>query len=183
MLDTSPAQLRKWDESGELRPSRRTRGGTRYYAVADLLAKGAGGGDDDDVTVCYAWVSGLGQAGELERQREALEAHSALKGWVARVVLDDGEGPPLRVLVDLLVYRRAERVLILDGLDMPPLGAAWLVALCGAEGIELLAVAPEAETGVEPEPEERVQVDPVPRVAAALELESVAATWQPSLMG
>jgi putative resolvase len=54
MLGTSPAQLRKWDVSGDLRPARRTRGGTRYYAVADLVSTAPGVVADDAVTVCYA---------------------------------------------------------------------------------------------------------------------------------
>ena len=37
LLGTTPAQLRRWEATGELVPARKTRGGTRYYTVADLL--------------------------------------------------------------------------------------------------------------------------------------------------
>ena len=37
-LGTKPDTLRKRDRTGELLPTRKTRSGTRYCAVADLLA-------------------------------------------------------------------------------------------------------------------------------------------------
>ena len=37
ILGSTPAQLRQWEATGELLPARKTRGGTRYYATADLL--------------------------------------------------------------------------------------------------------------------------------------------------
>ena len=36
ILGTTPGQLRKWETSGELLPTRKTRGGTRYYAMSEL---------------------------------------------------------------------------------------------------------------------------------------------------
>ena len=35
MLGTKPDTLRKWERTGELLPTRKTRAGTRCYAVAD----------------------------------------------------------------------------------------------------------------------------------------------------
>ena len=35
-LGTTPGQRRKWETYGELLPTRRTRGGTRYYAMSEL---------------------------------------------------------------------------------------------------------------------------------------------------
>ena len=40
LLGCSVSTLRKWEASGELIPARKTAGGTRYYAVADLLGLG-----------------------------------------------------------------------------------------------------------------------------------------------
>ena len=37
LLGTEPATLRKWEKTGELLPARKTKGGTRYYNVAELL--------------------------------------------------------------------------------------------------------------------------------------------------
>ena len=53
LLGTTPDTLRKWEVSGELLPKRKTKGGTRYYDVAELLNLG----DEDAPTVCYARVS------------------------------------------------------------------------------------------------------------------------------
>ncbi len=38
ILGSSPAQLRKWELTGELLPARKTKGGTRYYDINSLLA-------------------------------------------------------------------------------------------------------------------------------------------------
>ncbi len=52
MLGTTPRTLRQWDPTGELVPAHKTKGGTRYYAVADLLAVG----DENAPTIGYARV-------------------------------------------------------------------------------------------------------------------------------
>ena len=61
MLGTTPGTLRKWEETGELLPARKTRGGTRYYAVADLLKLG----DTDAPAIGYAHVSSHEQKADL----------------------------------------------------------------------------------------------------------------------
>ncbi len=35
LLGTTPDTLRKWESTGELLPKRKTKGGTRYYDVAE----------------------------------------------------------------------------------------------------------------------------------------------------
>ena len=71
MLGTKPDTLRKWERTGELLPTRRTRAGTRYYAVADLLAIK----DEGAPTIAYARVSSHDQKADLDRQHEVLEAY------------------------------------------------------------------------------------------------------------
>lgn len=56
-LDT----LRKWESTGELLPARKTKGGTRYYAVADIL----GLENAAAPTVCYTRVSSSAQKRDL----------------------------------------------------------------------------------------------------------------------
>lgn len=70
LLGTTADTLRKWEVSGELLPARKTKGGTRYYAVADLL----GLADKSSPTVCYARVSSHDQKEDLDRQHAVLEA-------------------------------------------------------------------------------------------------------------
>lgn len=76
LLGTTPDTLRKWEVSGELLPTRKTKGGTRYYAVAELL----GLADESSPTVCYARVSSDDQKEDLERRHAMLEAYCAAKG-------------------------------------------------------------------------------------------------------
>ena len=79
ILGTTPGQLRKWESTGELLPARKTAGGTRYYAVADLLGHQAS--VSDPLTVCYARVSSHDQKSDLDRQHSTLEAYCAAQGW------------------------------------------------------------------------------------------------------
>ena len=87
-LGVSRQTLLKWEVSGELLPSRQSRGGTRYYAMADLSGVKSG----DMPTVCYARVSSHDQKADLGRQPAALEAYCAAKGWHSRTITDLGSG-------------------------------------------------------------------------------------------
>ena len=71
LTGSTPATRRKWDATGEPLPARKTKGGTRYHAVADLLAPG----DADAPTICYACVSSHDQKSDLDRQRGMLTVH------------------------------------------------------------------------------------------------------------
>ncbi len=64
LLGTSVAQLRKWEETGELQPARKTKGGTRYYDVSEIL----GLSNDSAPTIGYARVSSHHQKADLVRQ-------------------------------------------------------------------------------------------------------------------
>ncbi|GBC61150.1 IS607 family transposase [Desulfonema ishimotonii] len=88
MLGTTPGTLRKWESTGELLPFRKTAGGTRYYAVSDLLALET----SDTPTICYARVSGRDQKEDLERQQIMLESYCAAKGWRSQTIKDLGSG-------------------------------------------------------------------------------------------
>jgi predicted site-specific integrase-resolvase len=74
--------LRKWEKTGELLPDRKTKGGTRFYDAAKLLALG----DGDSPTVCYARVSSSDQKSDLDRQQTMLETYCAAKGWKSEVI-------------------------------------------------------------------------------------------------
>ena len=86
VLGTTPGQLRKWEQSGELLPTRKTKGGTRYYAVSDLM----GAANESAPTICYARVSSHDQEADLDRQHAVLEAYCAAKGWRSEVIRDLG---------------------------------------------------------------------------------------------
>ena len=53
LIGSTPDTLCKWGATGELLPARKTRGGIRYYSVADLL----GLTKEEAPTIAYAQVS------------------------------------------------------------------------------------------------------------------------------
>ena len=114
LIGSTPDTLRRWESTGELLPARKTRGGTRYYAVTDLL----GLANEEAPTIAYARVSGHDQKADLERQRAALEAYCAAKGWRFDVICDLGSGlnyrkKGLRCLLELILRRRMQRLVLM----------------------------------------------------------------------
>ena len=88
VLGTSPSTMRAWERSGELLPACRTRKGTRYYAISELL----GFRSEATTTVGHARVSSHDRKADLDRQHAVLEAYCAAKGWQCMVVRDLGSG-------------------------------------------------------------------------------------------
>ena len=141
MLGTTPAQLRKWEASGELLPARKTRGGTRYYAVSDLV----GLSNEASPTVCYARVSFHDQKAGLDRQHAMLEAYCAAKGWRALVIRDLGSGmnyrkKGLQHLLERILRRQMKRLVLTHKDRLLRFGAELVFALCEAQGIEIVII-------------------------------------------
>ena len=119
----------------------KTRGGTRYYAVADLL----GLTNENASTVAYARVSSHDQKADLKRQQGALEAYCAAKGWRFEVICDLGSGlnyrkKGLRRLLELILRRRMRRLVLMHKDRLLRFGAELVFALCEAQGIEIVIV-------------------------------------------
>ena len=150
MLGTTPGQLRKWEANGELLPARKTQGGTRYYAIADLFGRSAAASPaaaspEEPLTVCYARVSSYDQKADLDRQQAALEAYCATKGWRTRVIRDLGSGmnyrkKGLQELLELILHRRFERLVITHNDRLLRFGAELVFRLCELQGIEIVIV-------------------------------------------
>lgn len=141
MIGSSPAALRKWEATGELLPARKTKGGTRYYAVADLLALG----DTDAPTVCYARVSSHDQKADLDRQHEMLETYCAAKGWRTEVIRDLGSGmndrkKGLQKLLEMIQRRQMRRLVITHKDRLLRFGSELVFALCEIQGIEIVII-------------------------------------------
>ena len=139
MPGTTPEVLCKWEKTGELLPARKTRGGTRYYAVADLL----GSANEAAPTLCYARVSGRDQEADLDRQQAALEAYCAAKGWQAETIRDLGSGmhcrkAGLQRLLDLIMKRRIRRLVPTHQDRLLRFGADLVFALCEWQGLEIV---------------------------------------------
>jgi putative resolvase len=141
MLGTTPRTLRQWESTGELIPSRKTKGGTRYYAVNDLLAVR----DENAPTIGYARVSGHRQQDDLKRQQEMLETYGAAKGWRMEVITDLGSGlnyrkAGLQRLLELIMRRRMRRLVLTHKDRLLRFGAELVFALCEEQGIEIVII-------------------------------------------
>ena len=136
LLGSKPDTLRKWEATGELLPARKTRGGTRYYSVDDLL----GLRNDDAPTIGYARVSSHDQKPDLERQKAALEGYCAAKGWRFEIVSDLGSGlnyrkRGLQRLLEMILRRRMRRLVLLHKDRLLRFGSELVFGLCEHQGI------------------------------------------------
>jgi len=141
ILGTTPATLRKWEETGELLPARKTKGGTRYYDTAELL----GLSNEAAPTLCYCRVSSHDQKSDLDRQQEMLEAYCAAKGWRSETIRDLGSGmnyhkKGLNKLLDLILKRQIRRLVITHKDRLLRFGAELVFALCEIQGIEIVII-------------------------------------------
>ena len=141
LVGSTPATLRKWEETGELLPARKTKGGTRYYSVSDLLALG----DEDAPTVCYARVSSHDQKADLDRQHEMLETYCSAKGWRSEVIRDLGSGmnyrkKGLQQLLEMILRRKMRRLVLTHKDRLLRFGAELVFALCEIQGIEIIII-------------------------------------------
>ena len=141
LLGVSVVTLRKWEASGELVPARKTAGGTRFYAVTDLMELG----DADAPTVCYARVSSRDQKADLERQHAMLEAYCAAKGWRSEVIKDLGGGmnyrkPGLNKLLEMILRKQMKRLVITHKDRLLRFGSELVFALCAHQQIEIIII-------------------------------------------
>jgi putative resolvase len=141
MLGVEVQTLRRWEDSGELVPDRKSAGGTRYYDVAKLL----GLGNEDMPTVGYARVSSHDQKADLVRQAELLEAFCAAKGWRNEVISDLGSGlnyrkKGLHHLLDLILHKRIRRLVLTHKDRLLRFGSELIFALCEIQNIEIVII-------------------------------------------
>lgn len=141
LLGCSISTLRKWEASGELLPSRKTAGGTRYYAVADL----PGLGDADSPTVGYVRVSSQDQRPDLQRQHDMVEAYCAAKGWRSEIISDLGSGmnynkPGLKRLLEMILRKQMRRLVITQKDRLLRFGSELVFALCAHQQIEVVII-------------------------------------------
>ena len=133
--------MRKWEETGELLPARKSAAGTRYYDRAALL----GTSNESAPTIGYARVSSPDQKADLDRQHAALEAYCAAQGWRTEIIRDLGSGlqydkPGLQRLLDLILRRRMQRLVLTHGDRLLRFGAELVFALCEKQGVEVVVI-------------------------------------------
>jgi len=141
LLGVDTTTLRRWEATGELIPSRKTKGGTRFYAVDEIL----GLGDSDAPTVCYARVSSNDQKEDLERQHGMLEAYCAAKGWRSETIKDLGSGMNYRKkglnrLLEMILRKQMKRLVLTHKDRLLRFGAELVFALCEHQNIEIVII-------------------------------------------
>ena len=156
LLGVTPQTLRKWEETGELLPERRSKTGTRYYDIHKL----AGINNEGQPTVCYARVSSHDQKEDLNRQQALLEAYCAAKGWRCEVIRDLGSGmnyrkQGLNQLLELIMSRKMKRLVLTHKDRLLRFGAELIFTLCELQGIEIVII----HQGEQPSFEEELAQD------------------------
>lgn len=141
ILGVSVQTLRKWEETGELLPARKSKAGTRYYDMGKLLDTG----NENAPTICYARVSSHDQKGDLDRQQELLEAYCAAKGWRCEVIRDLGSGMNYRKsglnrLLEMIVSRSIRRLVLTHKDRLLRFGAELIFTLCELQGVEIVII-------------------------------------------
>lgn len=143
-LGVTPLTLRRWDESGKLKPDLVTEGGRRRYDLSRLLPELHHREDASArKTVAYARVSGHDQKQDLERQAQLLQAYCAAQGWTHEVVTDLGSGmnyrkKGLRRLLDDIIADRVGRIVITHKDRLLRFGAELVFAICEAKSVEVV---------------------------------------------
>lgn len=156
LLGTTPDTLRKWEASGEIIPTRKTKGGTRYYDVTELLQLET----SDHPTIGYARVSSNDQKADLERQQIMLETYCAAKGWRTEIIKDLGSGmnyrkKGLQTLLEKILRKQMKRLVLTHKDRLLRFGAELVFSLCEIQGIEIVII----HKGEQPSFEEELAQD------------------------
>jgi len=143
-LGVTPLTLRRWDESGRLKPDLITEGGRRRYDLARLQPHLHRKPDASTrKTVAYARVSSHDQKPDLERQAQVLQAYCAAQGWSHEIVTDLGSGmnyrkKGLKRLLNDIVEDRVGRLVITHKDRLLRFGAELIFAICEMRGVEVV---------------------------------------------
>jgi len=120
-LGVTPGTVRKWEDSGRIKPVR-TNGGHRRYTEADIRAvmrrKTNSGGSYEKRNVIYCRVSEPEQKDELIRQAEKMQMFALGRGLEAEVIAEIGAGgnmlrPKLSALISDVINGKVDKILVL----------------------------------------------------------------------
>lgn len=154
-LGVTPLTLRRWDESGRLKPDLVTSGGRCRYDIARLRPELYRKEDTASRrTVAYARVSSHDQKPDLERQAQVLEAYCAAQGWTFDVVTDLGSGmnyrkKGLKKLLEDIIEGRIGRLVITHKDRLLRFGAELVFAICEAKQVEVVILNQGEDTSFE----------------------------------
>ena len=133
LIGSTPHMLRKWEASGGLLPARKTRDGTRYYSVADLLGLTK---EEAPTSADQRRRAGVKCRPEGGPRAPAGGAGSVLRreGLAARGdICDRGSGLNDR-------KKGLRRLVLLHNDGLLKFGAELVFVLCEEQGIEIVIV-------------------------------------------
>lgn len=154
-LGVTPLTLRRWDETGKLKPDAVTEGGRRRYDLSRLRPELYHNPDPAErKTVAYARVSSHDQKPDLERQAQVLEAYCAAQGWTFEVVTDLGSGmnyrkKGLQRLLDDIIENRVGRLVLTHKDRLLRFGAELIFTICEIRGVEVVILNRGEDTSFE----------------------------------
>lgn len=151
----SVTTLRRWEQKGRLIPER-TPSGHRRYNLNHLLGIPEPENEPPQpfmagrYTIGYARVSGHRQKGDLEVQKQVLEAVCIQGGWQFEIIEDVGSGlnyskRGLKRLIKLICDRRIERLVLTHRDRLLRFGSELIFDLCDQFGTEVLIINKDEE--------------------------------------
>jgi predicted site-specific integrase-resolvase len=155
-LGTSVDNMRRWEATGELIPARKTKGGTRYYNLQEIM----GTEGSQLSTICYARVSSHDQKDDLIRQQMMLESYCSSKGWKSETIKDLGSGMNYRKkglcqLMEAILRKKMKRLVITHKDRLLRFGSELVFSLCEMQEIEIVII----HKGEQPSFEEELAKD------------------------
>jgi predicted site-specific integrase-resolvase len=153
ILGVSIQTLRRWEETNQLVPDRKTEGGTRFYNLDKLLGLKH---PTANLTIGYARVSSHDQKNDLKRQVDLLSSFCASRGWNYNIIQDLGSGmnyqkKGLKQLLELILEKKISRLVITHKDRLLRFGAELIFALCQAKQIEIVIINQGEESSFEEE--------------------------------
>lgn len=114
-LGVDISTLRRWEDSGKIKPER-TPGGHRRYDK-DMLISLSNKKKNIKLTIAYARVSSADQKEDLQRQIDNISMYCTARGYQFRVISDLGSGlnytkKGLVELLELICSNEIERIVI-----------------------------------------------------------------------
>ena len=151
-LGVNISTLRRWEETGELLPARKSKGGTRYYDEDALV----GLKDVDMPTIGYARVSSHDQKDDLVRQADLLAAFCTARGWRHEIIQDLGSGlnyrkKGLHRLLEMILHKQMKRLVLNHKDRLLRFGAELVFAMCEAQQIEVVIINKDEQPSFETE--------------------------------
>lgn len=155
LLGVAVSTLRRWEMEGRLRPSFRTCGGHRRYAVLELNRLCGKALPDERKVVAYARVSSHGQKADLERQRDRLEQHCREVGYANLELLTDlGSGlnyqkKSFRKLLKMIALGQVSTLVLMHKDRLLRFGADIIFDLCKLNQTEVVILEDPASITLE----------------------------------